>query len=107
MAAGAQEDGSVPHEVELAYKNKVAEFATRGFRSLGVARKREDERWEILGIMPCSDPPRHDTYRTINEAKSLGLSIKMLTGDAVGIARETSRQLGLGKNKHLSRVAHY
>jgi H+-transporting ATPase len=48
--------------------------------------------------MPCSDPPRHDTYRTINEAKTLGLSIKMLTGDAVGIARETSRQLGLGTN---------
>jgi H+-transporting ATPase len=48
--------------------------------------------------MPCSDPPRHDTFRTINEAKNLGLSIKMLTGDAVGIARETSRQLGLGTN---------
>jgi H+-transporting ATPase len=48
--------------------------------------------------MPCSDPPRHDTARTINEAKRLGLSIKMLTGDAVGIARETSRQLGLGTN---------
>jgi H+-transporting ATPase len=43
-------------------------------------------------------PPRHDTARTINEAKTLGLSIKMLTGDAVGIARETSRQLGLGTN---------
>jgi H+-transporting ATPase len=43
-------------------------------------------------------PPRHDTYRTINEAKTLGLSIKMLTGDSVGIARETSRQLGLGTN---------
>ncbi|MCH1922240.1 metal-transporting ATPase, partial [Shewanella sp. A3A] len=54
--------------------------------------------WEILGIMPCSDPPRHDTAKTINEAKTLGLSIKMLTGDAVGIARETSRQLGLGTN---------
>lgn len=48
--------------------------------------------------MPCSDPPRHDTAKTINEAKTLGLSIKMLTGDAVGIARETSRQLGLGTN---------
>lgn len=48
--------------------------------------------------MPCADPPRHDTARTINEAKTLGLSIKMLTGDAVGIARETSRQLGLGTN---------
>ncbi|KAH9908067.1 plasma-membrane proton-e [Xylariomycetidae sp. FL2044] len=93
-----EEDHPIPEEIDLAYKNKVAEFATRGFRSLGVARKRGEGAWEILGIMPCSDPPRHDTARTINEAKRLGLSIKMLTGDAVGIARETSRQLGLGTN---------
>jgi H+-transporting ATPase len=93
-----EEDHPIPDEVDQAYKNKVAEFATRGFRSLGVARKRGEGSWEILGIMPCSDPPRHDTARTVNEAKSLGLSIKMLTGDAVGIARETSRQLGLGTN---------
>lgn len=93
-----EEDHNVDPAIDEAYKNKVAEFATRGFRSLGVARKRENAPWEILGIMPCSDPPRHDTARTVNEAKTLGLSIKMLTGDAVGIARETSRQLGLGTN---------
>ncbi|RAH67018.1 plasma-membrane proton-efflux P-type ATPase [Aspergillus aculeatinus CBS 121060] len=93
-----QQDHAIPEEIETAYKNKVAEFATRGFRSLGVARKRGDGEWEILGIMPCSDPPRHDTAKTISEAQTLGLSIKMLTGDAVGIARETSRQLGLGTN---------
>ncbi|KAF2145954.1 uncharacterized protein K452DRAFT_304957 [Aplosporella prunicola CBS 121167] len=93
-----EDDHPIPEAIDEAYKNKVAEFATRGFRSLGVARKRGDSSWEILGIMPCSDPPRHDTARTINEAKTLGLSIKMLTGDAVGIARETSRQLGLGTN---------
>ncbi|KAF4922011.1 Plasma membrane ATPase [Colletotrichum viniferum] len=94
-----EQDHEIPEEIDQAYKNKVAEFATRGFRSLGVARKRgEHGAWEILGIMPCSDPPRHDTARTVNEAKVLGLSIKMLTGDAVGIARETSRQLGLGTN---------
>ena len=93
-----EEDHKVPEEIETIYKNKVAEFATRGFRSLGVARKRGVGRWEILGIMPCLDPPRHDTAKTIHEAKTLGLSVKMLTGDAVGIARETSRQLGLGTN---------
>lgn len=93
-----EEDHPIPEDIDTAYKNKVAEFATRGFRSLGVARKRGEGSWEILGIMPCSDPPRHDTAKTINEAKTLGLSIKMLTGDAVGIARETSRQLGLGTN---------
>lgn len=93
-----EEDHPIPDEIDTAYKNKVAEFASRGFRSLGVARKRGKGEWEILGIMPCSDPPRHDTAKTINEAKTLGLKIKMLTGDAVGIAKETSRTLGLGTN---------
>lgn len=93
-----EDDHPIPEDIKMAYVNKVAEFATRGFRSLGVARKRGDNSWEILGIMPCADPPRYDTAKTINEAKGLGLSIKMLTGDAVGIARETSRQLGLGTN---------
>ncbi len=93
-----EEDHPVSEEVLENYKNIVAEFASRGFRSLGVARKRGEGHWEILGIMPCMDPPRHDTAKTVHEARDLGLSVKMLTGDAVGIAKETSRQLGLGTN---------
>ena len=83
------EAGEVEEDASLDYKEMVAEFARRGYRSLGVARKREERPWELLGIMPCSDPPRHDTASTIAEAISLGLKIKMLTGDAVGIAKET------------------
>ncbi|ODQ68030.1 plasma-membrane proton-e [Nadsonia fulvescens var. elongata DSM 6958] len=93
-----EEDHEVPQDIVEDYKTKVADFASRGYRSLGVARKRGEGQWEILGIMPCMDPPRYDTARTVAEAQHLGLSIKMLTGDAVGIARETSRQLGLGTN---------
>ncbi|KAJ5456261.1 hypothetical protein N7530_011535, partial [Penicillium desertorum] len=80
------------------YEAKVNEFASRGFRAIGVARKRQGRPWEILGIVPCLDPPRHDTAKTVAEAQGLGLSIKMLTGDAVAIARETARRLGLGTN---------
>ena len=80
------------------YNDRVQDFAKRGFRSIGVARKPDSEPWQLLGIIPCLDPPRTDTVTTINEAKELGLGIKMLTGDAVGIAKETSRQLGLGDN---------
>ncbi len=78
------------------YNKKVEEFANKGFRSLGVARKRNDDPWQLLGILQLFDPPRYDTAQTIDEAKDLGLEIKMLTGDAVGIARETSKQLKLG-----------
>ncbi|KAL4915772.1 hypothetical protein BDW62DRAFT_219178 [Aspergillus aurantiobrunneus] len=92
------EDQRIPDRVEKEYTDKMNDFAARGYRSLGVARKPAHGKWEILGIVPCSDPPRDDTAATINEAKMLGLSIKMLTGDAAGIARETSRALGLGTN---------
>jgi H+-transporting ATPase len=36
--------------------------------------------------------------QTIQEAQNLGIHIKMLTGDAVAIAKETCRQLQLGTN---------
>ena len=88
--------GQIPAHLQQEYEEKVEEFASRGFRALGIAAKRGDNPWQLLGIMPCSDPPRHDTAETIDEAKILGLKIKMLTGDAVGIARETARQLKLG-----------
>lgn len=91
-----EEDHPIPPEVHEAYETTVEEFAQRGFRSLGVARKRGEGHWEILGIMPCMDPPRDDTAQTVHEARRLGLRVKMLTGDAVGIAKETCRQLGLG-----------
>jgi H+-transporting ATPase len=97
-----QQANEIPEDVARDYNEMVAEFARRGFRSLGVARKRAGGPWELLGIMPCSDPPRHDTAKTIKEAMALGLKIKMLTGDAVGIAKETSRQLGLGENVYNS-----
>ncbi|ODV98060.1 hypothetical protein PACTADRAFT_47882 [Pachysolen tannophilus NRRL Y-2460] len=93
-----EEDHPIPEDIHQNYENKVAELASRGFRSLGVARKRGEGHWEILGVMPCMDPPRDDTAKTVAEAKRLGLRVKMLTGDAVGIAKETCRQLGLGTN---------
>ncbi|EXJ88343.1 H+-transporting ATPase [Capronia coronata CBS 617.96] len=78
------------------YRDTAAEFARRGFRSLGVASKRGDEPWKIIGMLPMFDPPREDTAHTILEAQNLGLSVKMLTGDAIAIAKETCKQLALG-----------
>lgn len=40
----------------------------------------------------------HSSSQTIREAKDLGINVKMLTGDAVAIAKETCKQLALGTN---------
>ena len=42
------------------------------------------------------DPPREDTAQTIVEAQQLGVPVKMLTGDAIAIAKETCKMLALG-----------
>ncbi|KAI9369886.1 E1-E2 ATPase-domain-containing protein [Aspergillus egyptiacus] len=78
------------------YKAKAQEFAHRGFRSLGVAVQREGEDWTLLGMLPMFDPPREDTAHTIRESQNLGISVKMLTGDALAIAKETCKMLALG-----------
>lgn len=78
------------------YKETAADFARRGFRSLGVASKRGNEPWKVIGMLPMFDPPRDDTAHTILEAQNLGLSVKMLTGDAIAIAKETCKLLALG-----------
>jgi H+-transporting ATPase len=78
------------------FKAKATEFARRGFRSLGVAAKKGDGDWVLLGMLPMFDPPRDDTRQTIQEAQHLGLSVKMLTGDAIAIAKETCKMLNLG-----------
>lgn len=88
---------SPPEEVTKIYQEKAVEFARRGFRSLGVAVQKEGEDWQLLGMYPMFDPPRDDTARTIADAQNLGLSVKMLTGDAIAIAKETCKMLALGK----------
>lgn len=83
-------------ETARLYREKATEFAHRGFRSLGVAVQKEGGEWSLLGMMPMFDPPREDTASTIAEAQNLGIKVKMLTGDATAIAKETCKMLALG-----------
>jgi H+-transporting ATPase len=84
--------------VKPAYDKAVDDFAKRGFRALGVARADGKGAWRILGVLPLFDPPRIDAKSTIATAKAMGVRIEMVTGDALAIARETARSLGMGTN---------
>ena len=85
-------------DVKSEVEKVTDEFASRGFRSLGVARAEGDGEWQFLGVLPLFDPPRDDAKETISTASGMGVKIKMVTGDALAIAKETSRKLGLGTN---------
>jgi H+-transporting ATPase len=77
----------------------VTDLASRGYRTLGVARRGADDdgdTWELLGILPLSDPPRADAAETIEHAGEHGIAVKVVTGDDVAIAREIAGELGLG-----------
>jgi H+-transporting ATPase len=74
----------------------VADLASKGYRTLGVARSSGDGTWKFLGILPLYDPPREDSADTIHQAEEHGVRVKMVTGDNVAIAKEISRQLGMG-----------
>jgi H+-transporting ATPase len=85
-------------QVKPAVEKAVNEFAARGFRSLGVARAEGDGQWQFLGVLPMFDPPREDAKATIATALTMGVKIKMVTGDALAIAKETAKTLGMGTN---------
>jgi H+-transporting ATPase len=85
-------------QTKSAVEQAVDEFAARGFRSLGVARADAQGTWQFVGVLPLFDPPREEAKATIATAQQMGVNVKMVTGDALAIARETAEKLGLGAN---------
>ena len=76
----------------------IDQDGTKGYRTLGVARTDEADKWRFLGLVPLFDPPRDDSAATIAKTREMGVDIKMVTGDHEAIAREIAGQLGIGRN---------
>ena len=76
----------------------VERDGAKGFRTLGVARTDQSGKWRFLGLLPLFDPPREDCAQTISVIRSMGVDIKMVTGDHESIARQIAGQLKLGQN---------
>ena len=80
------------------YKSTLGGFAERGLRCLGIARKKDNSEWELLGAVPMEDPPRSDTASAVQLANTLGVSVKICTGDAVSPLRLTTKSIGMDAN---------
>ena len=76
----------------------VERFAVKWYRALGVSRTDAQQKWDYLGVMAIYDPPREDSAATIRTAESMGIDVKMVTGDHRAIAAEVSTLVGLGGN---------
>ena len=85
-----------------ALEARISESAAKGYRTLAVARGSVTGVPLLLGLVTLSDPPRPDARQLIAELRSLGVQVKMLTGDALAVAREIGQGLGLS---NIRRVA--
>ena len=89
-----------------ALRSKVTEqvnaLAAQGYRTIGVARTNDVGAWRLLGLLPLFDPPREDAAATIARARSMGVEVKMVTGDNLAIARQIAGRLKLGTNLRIA-----
>ncbi len=85
-----------------ALEDRMVDYARRGYRTLGVAMERDGD-LTIAGLVALYDKPRPDARALIEELKKLGVAVKMLTGDALPIAREIGSEVGLGT--HITRIS--
>ena len=74
----------------------TAAFAHKGYRALAVARA-DDDTWRLAGVLAIQDPPREDSRETLEQARRLGVEVKMVTGDRVEIARQIAGEVGIGE----------
>jgi H+-transporting ATPase len=79
-----------------ALEKRADEEAQKGVRALAVARSDGDAPLRLVGLALLYDAPRPESRRLIDELRLLGIKVLMLTGDALPVAREMARLLGLG-----------
>ncbi|MGA2502107.1 MAG: HAD-IC family P-type ATPase, partial [Tepidisphaeraceae bacterium] len=78
-----------------ALEARVSELALKGYRTLAVARGPDTGVPTMVGLVTLYDPPRPDAKQLIAELRDLGVPVKMLTGDALAVAREIADGVGL------------
>jgi H+-transporting ATPase len=83
-----------PEEL-AALEARLEDSSRAGSKTVAVARQ-EGARAMVVGLAALRDGLRPDSKHLIQELQALGVSVKMLTGDALPIAREVAREVGIG-----------
>ncbi|WP_294947478.1 plasma-membrane proton-efflux P-type ATPase [Sulfurivirga sp.] len=89
----------LPLEKREQVQAAIDALAADGYRTLGVAVRREkSDRFDLIGLIPLFDPPREDSREAVRQAKAQGVTVKMVTGDNLAVARHIARMLDIGDN---------
>jgi H+-transporting ATPase len=97
----AEAAGLQPPAID-ALEARFSDSAAKGYRTLAVASGPESGTPVLLGLVSLYDPLRPDAKQLIAELRDLGVPVKMLTGDALPVAREIGQGVGLA---NIRRVA--
>ena len=90
----AEACGLQPSAID-ALETRVKGSALKGYRTLAVARGPEAGAPGLVGLVELYDPARPDAKQLIATLRDLGVSVKMLTGDALAVASEIAKGVGL------------
>ena len=80
-----------------ALRARANDEAQKGFRILAVACAQGVGLFRLAGVAMLYDAPRADSRRFIDALRALGVGVKMLTGDALPVARVVAQELNLGE----------
>ena len=90
---------------------QVTKMAEQGLRVLGVARayltekelpdKQHDFQFEFMGLVGLTDPIRTTVPDAIQQCKTAGIRVIMITGDYPGTAKNIAQQIGLSQPDHI------
>merc|ERR1711907_458263 len=89
-------DGGCDEKLKKQIETDVTNLGKRGIRAIAVAKTDTQEVWRMGGLLTFLDPPRPDTKETVRLSRENGVAVKMITGDHLLIALETSRVLDMG-----------
>ncbi len=92
---------SVTNQIQKLFE----QFSAEGYRTLGVAYKTMDADKPItkdsetdmtfIGLLTFWDPPKEGILETIKTLNSMGVALKVITGDNTLVAKNIGQQIGL------------
>ena len=80
-------------------------LSAKGLRVIAVAKGNDRSKLQIVGLAGIADRIREDSRGILDQIRGLGISVKMLTGDALPIAKNIAGQIGLvGEITRMSKI---
>jgi H+-transporting ATPase len=77
-------------------ETKIDALGSKGYRIIAVAVSHQEAKMQLAGLVALYDQPRPDSAKIIAKLRAFGISVKMLTGDSLPIAKQVAQEIHLG-----------